>query len=553
MEPEEGLDSWYKPPESIKQFHQSHAYVRFLIGGRGSSKTTSAATDAIKHGHWIPGARIIVLRKTKESQASTSIRTFNDTYIKHGYEEAMDDTSLFKKWDGGTKVRIPSYYAWQKMQEFLKRGPRKSEIQQWIRTTGDRFCSKIEFTGIKDEKISENTLRGLECTMLILIEADMLLRADFDMALQCLRAKDAFDQHVADRNCIVETNPPGPTHWIAEIETEKIKEGKYPDYEFWHLKTADNAQNLDPGDPTANPPRLSYLEALKRSYENNPAMYARMVEGQYSEAHPGNPVFYRFNLAKHKEPDMPWPTGAYLIRTWDFGVFNATCWAAYFSKTFYGDRGPYNFEYLHFMAEQYIEGSDVERQCEAAIKLTSDMFPFWNDRAICSGIKDYADPSGRNVTGMGIEKNKRSYFQVLQSHGIAPGYRIIQNQPSIALVNRALGEFDPDGNPMIKIDEECCPLIVAACSGKYRYPARGEAGFGLDNAEPVKGSLADNIDHIADVFRYSIHNVFKMHKIGDAKSNPPVGRLVQKSVSASIKKNDMYGKRPKPTNYSVVR
>lgn len=536
---------WYRPPESIKNFHQSKAFVRFLIGGRGSSKTCSSSTEAFGHCHHIAGARVVVLRKTKESQGTTSIRTFNETYYKNGLEEAQDETSLFRTWEGGAKARIPSEIAMEKFSDFLRRGPRKSEIQHWLKTIGTKFCSFIEFAGVKDQKISENTLRGLECTMLILVEADMLTRTDFDLCIQCLRAKDAYDQHVKDRNCIVETNPPGPTHWIAQLEHEKKTEGKYPDYEWWHLKTADNQHNLDPGDPTAIPPRLSYLENLKRSYEGNPAMYRRMVDGEYSEAHPGNPVFYRFNIGVHKASDLAWPRNAYLIRTWDFGVFNAVIWAAYFTKMFMGKNGPYPFEYLHFMDENYIEGSDVERQCEAAIKITEETFPFWNDRDICSGLKDYADPSGRNVTGMGIEQGKRSYFQVLNSHGISPGYKIMGLQPSIALVNRALGERDPDGNPMIRIDEERCPLTVAACSGKYRYPAQGEAGFGLDKAEPVKGSLGGDIDHIADVFRYTIVNTMKLLKLDDAKAKPAVGKLHRNLKSFSINKNDMYGKRPK--------
>lgn len=537
------MREWYKPPKSISEFHSSNASVRFLLGGRGSSKTTSSAMEASRHGHHVTGGRIICLRKTTESQSWTSVPTFNEVHDLNGLEESSDDMGLFRKWDGGLKVRIPSQIALEKFHDFLKRGPKKSEIQSWVRTVGSKFCSFIEFTGIKDAQISEKTLRGLECTMLILIEADQLTRADFDMALQCLRKKDAYDQHVKDKCCIVETNPPGPSHWIAQLEEEKIKHGKYPDYAFWHLRTADNAHNLDPGDPNSDPPRLSYLETLKRSYEGNPSMYARMVEGQYSEAHPGNPVFYRFNLALHKKPDLPWIKGGYLIRTWDFGVFNAVCWAEYFNRTINGKL----YEYIHFMAEQYLEGSDIERQAEEAIKLTEEMFPFWNERDICSGVKDYADPTGQARTG----HSQKSYFQVLHTRGIAPGFRYIDNAPSIAIVNRALGEVDPEGNPMIVIDENACPLIVAAFSGKYRYPAKGEAGYGMDNAAPVKGDACDNIDHIADVARYTLHNCLKLLKIDDNKGKPLIGKLVQNYKKPSISRNDMYGKRSKSSSMAM--
>lgn len=536
------MEDWYKPSKKILEFHSSTALVRFLVGGRGSSKTCSASREAVRHGFHIPGARIIVLRKTRESQANTSILTFNETYDKEGFVDSGDDTSLFKKWDGGSKVRIPSAEAIKRFNEFMKRGPRNSEIKAWIKGVGEKYCSWIEFHGLKDEKVSENTLRGMECTMLILVEADMLTLEDFKMALQCLRRKDAFGNHVADKNCVVETNPPGHSHWIAQLEKMKNEHGEFPDYQWWHLKTADNAHNLDPGDPTAIPPRLSYLESLKRDYSGNPAMYARMVEGEYSEAHPGNPVFYKFNISKHGVKQIDWVEGAYLVRTWDFGVYNAVCWAQLFNRSVQG----INFQYLWFMAEQYLEGSDIDRQAENALKLTESDFPFWNDRSVCAGIKDYADPTGQAKTG----HSKRSYFQVLHTHEIYPGYRYLDNAPSIALVNRALNEFDPNGVPMIRVDTDNCPLITAAFSGKYRYPAKGEAGFGADNAAPVKGDACDNIDHIADVSRYSIHNTIKLDKVGNEKQKPLVGRLANKNRGPSILKSEMYGKRPKPSQIS---
>lgn len=537
------MTEWYHPPEKIEEFHNSKARVRFLLGGRGSSKTTSASMESIRHGFHVAGGRVIVLRKTKESNVSTAVQTFNTVYDLQGFEDNGDDTSLFKKWGGGESARIPSAEAIRLFNDFMKRGPRKSEIQAWIKSIGARYCTMIEFKGLKDEKISESVLRSLECTMLVLIEADQLTEVDFKMAQQCLRKKDAFGNHVADKNCIVETNPPGPSHWIAQLE-KKHKEGEYQDYGFWHLKTADNAHNLDPGDSTTIPPRLSYLESLKRDYAGNPPMYARMVEGEYSEAHSGNPVFYKFSLSLHKAKELPWPTGAYLIRTWDFGVFNAVCWSAYWSQVIRS----VTYEYLWFMAESYLEGSDIDAQTEEALKVTEEQFPFWNDRDICSGLKDYADPTGAARTGHG--KN-RSYFKVLHSHGIYPGFRYLDIAPSVVIVNRALSAVDPTGQPMIQVDEESCPLITAAFSGKYRYPAKGEAGYGADNAAPVKGEDCDNIDHIADVARYTCHNILKLIQIPETKAKPPIGKLAFKSNTGSINKSDMYGKRPKPSIFSM--
>lgn len=516
-----------------------------------SSKTTSCAADALRHCTHTAGGRVIVLRKTKESQKSTSIETFNRCYDLEGYEDKGEDLSLFRKWDGGTKVRIPSWQAIQLFNSFMLRAPRKSEIQDWIKNIGSKYCSFIEFHGLKDEQISENTLRGMECTMLILVEADMLTEADFKMALQCLRKKDVYGNHVNDKGCIVETNPPGPSHWIAQLEKRKAEEGEFQDYEFWHLRTADNAHNLDPGDPDAIPPRLSYLESLKRDYAGNPAMYQRMVEGEYSEAHPGNPVFHCFNIKLHSSKELVWPIGAYLIRTWDFGVFNAVAWAAYFNRVIRQKNGKDQwYEYLWFMGEQYLEGRDIDDQAEEALKYTEEVFPFWNDRAICAGIKDYADPTGQARTGHG--KN-RSYFNVLHSRNVFPGYRYIDIASSVTIANRALREADSEGNPMIMVDSVACPLIFAAFSGKYRYPAKGEAGYGADNAAPVKGEACDNIDHIADVTRYTIHNILRLAKTSNKPGDPPVGKLAKKQNIGSIKTTDIYGKRPKPGQHFAMR
>jgi len=40
---------WYKPGKSIREFHNSSALIRVLIGGRGSGKTTGCAVEAIRH------------------------------------------------------------------------------------------------------------------------------------------------------------------------------------------------------------------------------------------------------------------------------------------------------------------------------------------------------------------------------------------------------------------------------------------------------------------------------------------------------------------------
>jgi len=57
METPEIIEEWYKPPIGVEEFHQADFFVRFLVGGRGSAKTTGSAAEAIRHCINIPGAK----------------------------------------------------------------------------------------------------------------------------------------------------------------------------------------------------------------------------------------------------------------------------------------------------------------------------------------------------------------------------------------------------------------------------------------------------------------------------------------------------------------
>lgn len=480
---------WYKPGPSVARFHESKARLRALIGGRGTGKTTAVAMECVRHCFFNSGAKAYILRKTQLSNENTTLETFQKLVFPRlgsGYTDT--GVSLFKCIDGGSTFRVPSKMAVDMFNKWKAMNPTapKSAILQWFQSVGDRYCSWIQFAGIPEERYSASKLRGFECSLLVLVEADQLSRNDLDLASACLRWK-GVDPSTCDANgfiiesgIILDSNPPSPRHWIAEYEEETKEDSKVL---FLHIPTKENAHNLPP----------NYVEDLERQYRKNPAQYKRMVLGEYAEAFSGTPVFYAFE-EKHAKSDLPWPKGAYLIRGWDFGSTNAVVFSAYWEVN--------KVEYFWDLAEYFAQQSDVDRQCRAVIEITNKVFPFWNDRSTCSGVKDYCDPAGNAKTATG------SAVRVLNSYEVYPGFVRMGLQESIAVYNRLLEKKDSFGNLVYQIDKNYCPQLYVASLGGYRYPVEGEAGFGGD--EPLKGPAGNNYDHIADASRYAKFNCLKI-------------------------------------------
>jgi hypothetical protein len=86
-------------------------------------------------------------------------------------------------------------------------------------------------------------------------------------------------------------------------------------------------------------------------------------------------------------------------------------------------------------------------------------------------------------------------------------------QESLAIMTRLVTAKDNAGRPLLLIDEECCPKLIRALKGEYRYPVQGEPGYGAAVQEPLKGPACNNADHIVDSFRYAVVNMFRLLKI----------------------------------------
>jgi hypothetical protein len=367
------------------------------------------------------------------------------------------------------------------------------------------------FAGVPEERYRASRFRGYECSLLIFVEADQLAKEDLDLGMACLRWRGADPEtcdekgFIKDTGVILDTNPPSPRHWIAHLEEDSKGDATV---RFWHLRTRDNAHNLPEG----------YTENLERTYRKNPAMYARMVEGQYAEAFEGTPVLHEFS-EEHAARNLPWPQGAYLIRSWDFGATQATIFSAYWSDG--------TDEYWWDLHEYFARQSDVDRQCKNVLEITRKVFPFWNDRLICAGVKDYCDPAGNAKTDKGSSVN------VLRTYDIFPGFVRMGLQESIAIYNRLLAKKDRFDRPIYRIDKDACPMLYTASIGGYRYPVEGEPGFGGN--EPLKGPAGGDYDHVSDASRYGKFNMLRLIRAEVEKSKNLVGAL-QSKATPNIKK-----------------
>lgn len=514
----------------MREFHASKSRIRIMIGGRGSGKTTTVAVEVVGHCLHNAGAKVYILRKTQDSNVDTTLdtieRVFND--LGPGFQDT--GTSLFKKTESGKHFRVPSILAVKRFNEFMSSGRRnKGDIVKWLDSVGNHLCSHIIFAGVPSSQYRASRFRGFECSMLVFVEADQLESEDLDLGMACLRWKGSDPATcdkvgaIKDKCVILDTNPPPTTHWISILEKQIIKDYDLPrthyntssiqtaSHSFWHIPTEENRHNLSDG----------YIEDLARQYRRNPAMHDRMLMGRFADAFDGNPVFYNFTQ-DHAYDRLCWPKGAYLVRGWDFGTTNAVVWSAYFTLGHYidakGVRQPQ--EYWWDLLEYFAEQSDVGRQCMRVREMTEQYFPFWNDRQICSGVKDFCDPAGA------AKKDTGSSLKVLQSYSIYPAYARRGLPETIELYNRLLDFKDQHGNFIYRIDKSNCPRLYTASCGGYRYPNVGEAGYGSD--EPLKGLAAQNFDHLADASRYSKVGCLRILKESVEETTGPVGRLVHR-------------------------
>src|SRR5262249_41998377 len=188
----------------------------------------------------------------------------------------------------------------------------------------------------------------------------------------------------------------------------------------------------------------------------------------------------------------------------------------------YWSEGP--DEYWWDLWEHYAEMSDAERQCRAVWEITREVFPFWNDRSVCSGVLDACDPAGAQKT------DKGRTIDVLATHSVFPKYQTKRGtcQTPLPAYNRLMEKKDRFGRLVYRVDRKNCERLYLASAGGYRYPKEGEVGF--KSGEPGKGPDFGNFDHLADASRYAKINFLRLMKVAMEETQKSVGKLAAKTA-----------------------
>lgn len=513
-----------KPPygthgKSIEEFLSDGHFIRVILGGRGSGKTRGLAEDITRHLWRSAGGKAIIARQTETSQEDSSIDTFWQFFETLGglYSPTI---GLFKSWNNGRTFRVPSALAVKRMQEECSTMTSRAEIANWIIRKGDALCGYIEFRGLPDA--DKGKFRGMECSYLALVEADQISKKQFDLSLACLRWKGTDPEtcddkgFIEDRSVTLDTNPPSPSHWIAELEEA---EKKKPEHDrimrFWHIETYENEHNL---------PENYIRDTILMPYANNPPMLDRMLYGKYADAYIGRPVMHAYRRECHEAEKLGWLRGATMVVGADVGTWNTSLISAF------AQRG----ENIYWWAlrEIVLQDSDTDRQAVALLQVLAQEFPFWNQgNEICPETYFFCDPAAANSnfsTGP-----TSSSVKIFASHGLHFAARMPDRglQTSIATVNRLLEQHHTEKTPQglktvwhFKIDTNRCPKLTSALRGAYRYPEKGEVGYGSD--QPLKGTLCDGADHSMDGLRYAIVNALSLarerHSAGMTSREKPV-------------------------------
>ncbi len=257
------------------------------------------------------------------------------------------------------------------------------------------------------------------------------------------------------------------------------------------------------------------IDRILAKYGPNSPYTRSTLHGEFIETYAGAPVYYAYNQQYHEWEDLAWPKGAICAVGMDVGTRNTSVIAAIKE-----DRQ----KNLHVwvMREIILIDSDTDRQAVELLKVLANEFPFWNSLSeICPQTIFFCDPAARNSAYTSRGANS-SALSVLNSHGIFPAFKIgLGLQPSIAVVNRVLqqhhmvdvvdfttGDKKRSAVWHFRIDKDRCPDVCDGMRGRYRYPAKGEPGYGKD--EPLKGLACEHADHSQDGLRYMMNGIIAL-------------------------------------------
>lgn len=414
-----------------REYMLSRDRLKAYMGPAGCAKTTTGCADIMLRALLIPGSKWFVARRDYNDLTGTTVATM---------------TNILNRLPDGTLV------------ERTKAPPMKWYIRPIaVGTNGHRGAlSEITFMGLSDN------VGSYEFTGGFIDEADEVEQHYFEQMKMRLRYRPPGLEDFDECNHFIGLafNPPPVTHWLYTECTGKDATGdviKEPSFRLFKPQPQENAANLPKG----------YYDKLGATLTED--LRRRLVEGEWGNTFPGQPVIRQFSRRLHTRPDIKYRDGATLYRWWDFGYRRpGVLWAQV--------RKDGHVQVLREWMGRNVEGSQFVQQ---VLSQTAEFFP----EAL--SFVDVGDPAVKQ------QKDTGSMLKILHDAGVQ--LRTLRTPLDVSLdVLRKRFETMTNGDPAILIDERC-RILCDALSGGYHLD---EAGV-----KPIKDN---EYDHLVDCLRYGI-------------------------------------------------
>lgn len=270
----------YDGVPTVKDFSQSDAFVRGLMGPFGSGKSSGCVVEIIKRAHaqkpgrdGIRRTRWAVVRNTYQQLRDTTIKTFHHWLPPH----------LFGTWNKTEHVYEITAFEGVHIEVMFRALDRPDQVGNLL---------SLELTGVwvnEAREVPETIIKALEGRV--------------------GRYPAMIDGGCTWFGLFMDTNPPDSDSWWYKLFEEKRPANAAVFKQPSGLsEAAENLENL--------PPR--YYENLLDSYDQETAKV--YVHGEYGYVTDGKPVYPEYNDTLHVSDKVRPIPKIELQRGWDFGL-----------------------------------------------------------------------------------------------------------------------------------------------------------------------------------------------------------------------------------------
>lgn len=446
------LDDRGRPPDQRKanptqiKFRDDQSFWKGYMGPKGCSKTSTIVASGIMRGLVAPGSKGFIARNDYNDLETTTGRRFMEM-IGRLPEGALLDRNL----------KPPAEFY---IQGFPTLSPEGDIL--------DDTPFKVNYIGVEAIEAGGS----LEFNWGIVDEMD-------ECEEENIRIMSGWMRNIGgDYSLSGAWNPTDMFHWIYTACTGMDHEQRSITEPWIKLFTPEPLENL------RNLPPDYYENQAKSMTEDQKIRY---IQGKWGGSFKGRPVVPEFKMMVGT---TPWHGRPGLMKRYDK-------WAPVFRFLDFGYRHPCcHWSYMDWqgrlMTVREFMGSDMEigTFIDTCTAKERQWFPEQHLKGR-GGFINYGDPAARQ------QKDTGSTLQVLTERGWNLLYKITTIDDGIQSVRINMNKT-VDGEPLLQIDSEHCPILCAALRGGYHRDEK-------TGHRPVKDGF---YDHAVDDYRYGITNLY---------------------------------------------